>query len=215
MAKDYYAILEVDRNASQEQIRDRFRELARLRHPDRFQGAERERAELEFQAITEAFNVLSVPERRRGHDMELSRPDGQAQPTDGARLAKFHLQTGVKSYREGNYIAAAESFDRATKADPENAQAWHHLAQACSHHTKYQQQALEAIVKACELKAMNATYLKLAGRLHAEAGLAERAEQYYNEALTWGGEDPAVRQAIEELRKSAKKRRPGLFGKVG
>jgi len=58
--------------------------------------------------------------------------------------------SGRESYREGNYIAAAESFDRATRPI-RNAQAWHHLAQACSHHAKYQPQAVEAIVTACEL----------------------------------------------------------------
>ena len=45
MARDLYAVLAVPRNATEEQIRQRFRETARLRHPDRFQGAEKETAE--------------------------------------------------------------------------------------------------------------------------------------------------------------------------
>ena len=65
MSRDHYAVLGTDRNATRDQIRDRFRKLARERHPDRFQGDEREKAELAFQAITEAFNVLSDPDRRR------------------------------------------------------------------------------------------------------------------------------------------------------
>ena len=41
---------------------------------------------------------------------------------------------------------------------------------------------------------MNPAYLKLAGRLHAEVGLLDKAEHYYNEAIVWGGEDPVVVQ---------------------
>ena len=78
MGKDYYVILGAARNASKEQIRVRFRQLARERHPDRFQGVERQKAELDFQEITEAFNVLLDATRRRQHDLELARPEAQS-----------------------------------------------------------------------------------------------------------------------------------------
>lgn len=49
MAKDFYSVLALPRNATEDQIRQRFRELARTRHPDRFQGVtEKARAEQEF-----------------------------------------------------------------------------------------------------------------------------------------------------------------------
>ena len=77
MPSDYYAVLGVAREAGAGEIRRRFRELARERHPDRFQGEEKARAEREFQALTEAFNVLYDPARRRLHDAELSQPGGR------------------------------------------------------------------------------------------------------------------------------------------
>jgi len=215
MAKDYYSILGMPRNATPEQIRDRFRELARTRHPDRFLGDERARAELEFQGISEAYNILSKPEKRRLHDLETARPEAAAQGTEGQRVSRLHLAAGIKLYREKNYVQAAEYFDRAAKSDPDSPQAWHHLAQACSHHRRYQQRGLAAIAKACELAPMDLTYLKLAGRLHAAAGLVDRADWYYNQAILWGGEDAAVRQALEDLRKSSKKGSWSPFGKAG
>ena len=75
MARDFYTVLAVPRNATEDQIRRRFRELARTRHPDRFRGVEKERAERDFQEITQAFNVLADPERRRRHDQELVHPE--------------------------------------------------------------------------------------------------------------------------------------------
>jgi molecular chaperone DnaJ len=55
MSIDYYAVLGVGREAGADEIRRRFRDLARQRHPDRFQGSEKARAETEFQAVTQAL----------------------------------------------------------------------------------------------------------------------------------------------------------------
>ena len=116
MAKDYYVILGAARSATREQIRDRFRQMARVRHPDRFQGAERQKAELDFQDITEAFNVLFDPERRRQHDLELARPESQSAASDASRLGRFHMEAGVQFYRDGNFVQAAEAFESAIRA---------------------------------------------------------------------------------------------------
>ncbi len=217
MQKDYYAVLSLPRNATTDDIRARFRNLARTRHPDRFRGAEKAAAEAEFQAVTEAFNVLSDPERRRQHDLELVRPTAPAarEAAGQEEAARIYLQRGIKAYRERNYLEAAAHFDHATKIEPGNAQAWHHLALACSRQKRFLTRAMTAIERACELEPMNVNYLKLAGKLFGAGGLTSRAEQYYNDALTWGGEDAAVRQALEELGRPPKRGRPGFFGKVG
>lgn len=218
MARDFYAVLALPRNASEDQIRQRFRELARTRHPDRFQGTEKARAEVEFQEITQAFNVLSDSERRRRHDVELMRPEESASASDPRSAFRAYLQRGVKAYKEKNYLEAASNFDQATQADPKSAQAWHHLAQACSQQKNWLPRAVAAIERACQLEPMNVTYLKQAGRICALAGQSEPAVQYYRKAIQWGGDDAAVRQALEELNRSSSSpssSRWGLFGKVG
>ena len=213
MARDFYAVLAVPRNATEDQIRRRFRELARTRHPDRFRGAEKERAEKDFQAITQAFNVISDPERRRLHDLELLRPE-EAAAGEPRQLSRVYLQRGVKAYKEKNYLEAASNFDQATQYDPRNAQAWHHFAQACSQQKNWLPRAVAAIERACELEPMNPAYLKQAGRILALAGESERAVLFYRKSLQWGDDDPEVRQALEELNRAATPRR-GLFGKTG
>ena len=210
MARDFYTVLAVPRNATEDQIRQRFRELARTRHPDRFQGVEKERAEKEFQEITQAFNVLVDPERRRRHDTDLVRPEETA--ADPRQLFRVYLQRGVKAYKEKSYLEAASNFDLAVQADPRNGQAWHHLAQACSHQRNFLPRAVDAIERACQLEPMNPGYLKQAGRICALAGQTEKALQYYRKALQWGGDDEDVRQALESLSGPASRR--GLFGRV-
>lgn len=212
MAKSFYEILGVAPNSSTDQIRARFLELARHLHPDRFTGARKAKAEEDFQQITQAFNVLTNPDRRREHDMTLARPQNPTSGSDPTQVARVYMQRGVKAYRERNYSAAADNFDRATKANPQDAKAWYHLALACCQEPRWLQQGVAASSRASELEPMNSSYLKLAGRLAAQAGLTEQAERYYNAALKWGDDDPSVRAALEELQKGQKGAGRRLFG---
>ena len=67
MAKDYYQILGVPRNATDEQIKKAYRKLAMQYHPDRNPGKEKWANE-KFKEINEAFSVLGDPEKRRQYD---------------------------------------------------------------------------------------------------------------------------------------------------
>jgi curved DNA-binding protein len=64
---DYYQILGVDRNAALEQIKKAYRKLAMKYHPDKAKGDKRA-AEEKFKQISEAYAVLSNPEKRRQYD---------------------------------------------------------------------------------------------------------------------------------------------------
>jgi len=66
MAKDYYAVLGVPKDATTEAIKKAYRKLALKYHPDKNPGDKK--AEEKFKEITEAYAVLSDPEKRRQYD---------------------------------------------------------------------------------------------------------------------------------------------------
>jgi len=65
--KDYYAVLGVSRNASQEEIKKAYRRLARQYHPDLNRGDQG--AAERFKEINEAYEVLGDEEKRRRYDL--------------------------------------------------------------------------------------------------------------------------------------------------
>lgn len=203
--KDYYAVLGVARDASPEEIRRQFRKLARERHPDRFSGDEKAKAESEFQHLTQAANVLLDPDKRRGHDMELFQPESH-QRREEQQLAKMLMQRGRIAYKSGNYFEAVESFDRAVREDPKNAYAWYYLARACSHSRRWLSRGVTAIANAVKLEPTNADYLKLAGDLCARANMTTRAERYYQKALSWGADPGEIEESLADLESAAQTR---------
>jgi len=63
MPKDYYKILGVEKNASQEEIKKAFRKLAHKYHPDKKGGDEKK-----FKEVNEAFQVVGNEEKRKQYD---------------------------------------------------------------------------------------------------------------------------------------------------
>jgi len=64
--KDYYKILGVEKRASAEEVKKRYRKLALQHHPDRNKG--NKGAEDKFKQISEAYAVLGDPEKRKQYD---------------------------------------------------------------------------------------------------------------------------------------------------
>jgi curved DNA-binding protein len=64
--KDYYKILEVSRDATEDQLRKAYRKLARKYHPDL--NPNNKPAEEKFKEINEAYEVLSNSEKRKQYD---------------------------------------------------------------------------------------------------------------------------------------------------
>jgi curved DNA-binding protein CbpA len=211
MKVNYYEVLGVERSASESDIRERFRKLARENHPDRYRGPDKNDAERKFQTLTEAVNVLTNPVRRKQHDAELS-SGKSAGAADFTQVAKAYLAKGVKAYKDGDIRAAYENFDMAVKHNPNDAKAFHYLAIAAMKIPSYARQAVQAIETAVQKEPVNPTYLKDAGLICKRAGLPAKAERYLDEALKWDPENAEVQTALADLRLSRGESKEGAKG---
>ena len=64
--RDYYEVLGVPKDASADQIKSAYRKLAMKWHPDR--NPDNPEAKAKFQEASEAYEVLSNPEKRQRYD---------------------------------------------------------------------------------------------------------------------------------------------------
>jgi curved DNA-binding protein len=110
--KDYYKILNVDKNSSQDEIKKAYRKLAQKYHPDKNKGDKT--AENKFKDISEAYQVLGDAEKRKKYDTLGSSWNNYSQ--SGGRPDDFNWQdwfssqsTGSRKKRE-SYKTAGDAF---------------------------------------------------------------------------------------------------------
>lgn len=112
---DYYATLEVAREASGDDIKKAFRKLARQHHPD--VAKDKKGGEEKFKAVNEAYEVLSDPEKRKKYDQlgAGARADGgeynpRADRQHGGSEQEVHFGgTGFSDFFERFFGAANRS----------------------------------------------------------------------------------------------------------
>ena len=83
--RDYYEVLGVDRNATEDQIKKAYRTIAIKYHPDRNPG--NKEAEEKFKEAAEAYDVLHDPQKRQHYDQfGFSSPEGGFDPFGGTSM---------------------------------------------------------------------------------------------------------------------------------
>lgn len=82
MGVDYYNILKVNRNAGEDDLKKAYKRLAMIWHPDKNPASKRPEAENKFKQISEAYDVLSDPQKRQIYDLygEEALKSGQFPP---------------------------------------------------------------------------------------------------------------------------------------
>ncbi|MBX2935304.1 MAG: J domain-containing protein [Ferruginibacter sp.] len=109
---DYYEILGIPKNATEEEIKKAYRKLARKLHPDL--NPNDKDAHKKFQQINEANEVLSDPEKRKKYD-QYGKDWQQAEHFEKQKhynQQNQHQQTGGQSYSEfdgGDFSSFFES----------------------------------------------------------------------------------------------------------
>lgn len=96
--KNYYAILEVNRKSSDQDIKLNFRRLAKEYHPDKNKEPA---AEEKFKDINEAYAVLMDAEKRRKYDRQVAKYGyGFANIESGLSDVKYEIKSGANVFND-------------------------------------------------------------------------------------------------------------------
>lgn len=131
-SRTYYEILGLPRDATLVQIKRRYKQLVRKYHPD--VARDKQTAHRLFIQITEAYEALTDPTRRRAYDatldMERSRPSAQSSASTGSGGAHAqatpiskHLKDAQWAFIQRRFSEAANHCKEAIRIDERNAKA--------------------------------------------------------------------------------------------
>jgi len=215
---NYYELLQVNKNASQDEIASAFRKLIKQHHPDRYSDPE-EKAEAEklFQKITAAFNVLKDPEKRTIYDRGLASDNENVKQTDTKEQANQFFKNGLHQLNNlSNAKVAEEFFKKAVYLDKDNAKYLFYLATVMGSDPRKRRKAVEHLEKAITLDPFSAEYRARIGTIYLNGGMKTRAVKYFQKALKL---DDTCQEAIDGLASlgivvSNDEGRKGFFSKL-
>src|SRR5579864_8765914 len=105
---DYYAVLDVDVNASPAEIKAAFKKLALQYHPDVYKASD---ANERMSQILQAYHILSNQDERAVYDAQRARRTGEkrsltgtASPTYPAPSQKAGVSPGARRDRQRHYV---------------------------------------------------------------------------------------------------------------
>ncbi len=215
---DYYDLLQVNRNASQDEIARAFRKLIKQHHPDRHSDpGDKAEAEKKFQLLTSAFNVLKDPEKRAAYDQTLDSEQNDVRQTDTKEQAMQFFKNGLYQLNNAeNSKMAEEFFKKAVYLDKDNAKYLFYLATVMGEDPRKRRKAVEYLERAISLDPFSADYRARIGTLYLKSGMRTRAIKFFQKALRL---DDSCEEAIEGLSEmgiaqSGDKGKKGFLAKI-
>ena len=196
-SQDHYKVLGLTNKATPEEVKRRFRELARRWHPD---VAKSDDASERFKAINEAYRVLSDPDRRASYDaeVELARMRNASTATPRAKDSARTSSTNPAAAR------AAERSATANRRASENAARTYAIGRLLDDaRLAMGRWRLNEAAGCCravlELDRRNAGALEILGDIHRYRGHFEQALAYYTMAIQSDPTNARLRSKFEHL----------------
>lgn len=189
MIEDPYQVLGVDRNATDEEIKQAYRRLAKKYHPDLNPGDQE--AARRMQEVNAAYEQIKNPEKAQSqYDADPFRAYRQQTYQNyqgyGAQPEDQYQQAAFQYIRFGRYQEALNTLDNCTQRDGR----WYYLSAAANDALGNQVTALEHIRRAVSMEPQNPEYLDALNRMeHGGAAYRQSAGDF--RGFTMGG-DPCA-----------------------
>jgi curved DNA-binding protein CbpA len=203
---NHYEILSVAADATEEEIKQAYHELAKRYHPDRFQteaysGAIRSLVGKVFTFVTGAYTTLSDPAARAAYEDTRLKKESQVEATLQARaatdteqekMAETLFRAGRQSLTLCDYEKAVQQLKECVWLRPSVARYRHYLGLAQAEIPRLRKEAEQNLLKALELDDTSVDSRLALAKLYTKCNLPRRAEIRLHEVLTW---DPGNQEA--------------------
>ncbi len=205
---NYYQILRVSKEASEDEVKKAYFQLARKFHPDRFDRSvnDQYRAQIGevFNVITRAYRTLSNKLLRRDYDAKA--PIGTKEDSrDLLRKADTKFRQAKTLYNVGRYEDALILLEEAIGLKKDKADYFLLLAMTEAKIPSFHRKAEEHFLKAKELEPWNSEAYVGLGLLYKTEGLLTKATKSFQKALELDADHDLARRELEALGKGVKK----------
>jgi curved DNA-binding protein CbpA len=220
---DHYQLLGVSIAATTDDVYDAYRRLARMVHPSHagrlgLTGLE-EAVSLLFERATEAYLVLSDPERRSRYNREMGLVQ-QAVAVDPAKdreqlalMARQHFLQAQHLVQDEEYHYAVELLRQAIRSDP-RPEYYALLGEVQSKNPNWLRQAADSFRHAVRLAPGDMSLRLSLGQTFEELGDLQRALAVYRGIVVRKADHQEAQAAIERLGGHRTSRRGGLLGQI-
>lgn len=197
--RDYYEVLGVSPHATDEQIRRRFRELARKYHPDVNRSPD---AEHRFKEITEAYRVLSSPSLRADYDL-MRRSAQQARSGAGGATttppprSRPTTSQGARQQRPSGSSSAYTSYTSARSTEIETQQMLQNAMLAYARGNL--REAASLAKKVLRLQRHNAQAYEILGDVYRQERRIEEAIAMFTCALQCNPRSASAQSKLDAL----------------
>lgn len=154
--KDPYQVLGVSQNATEDEIKSAYRQLAKKYHPDNYADSPlADLAEEKMKEINDAYE--SIMEMRKTGGNSYSRSYGNPGSAYGSSNSGYSQYSNVRTLIQQNRLDEAERILDAVSSGSRSAE-WYFLRGMCYNQRGWAQQAAQYFQRACQLEPNNMEY---------------------------------------------------------
>lgn len=207
MKHNYFELLGVSKDSSQDEVKTAYFKLAKKYHPDRyvsqFSDEEMRRLREVSSRLNLAFNELRDPDRHKQYVLKITQPERYEKQQSANRVmeAMMQYEKGKVLFNKQNYLEALKCFEWAVELHPTEAEYHYMVGQACLRGSAGMkpdyERILAALEKAGEIQPSTAKYHLGLGYYWKLRGESKRAMRYFKNVKEL---DPKNHEAIREIK---------------
>ncbi len=210
---NYYQILGLGKDASEEDIKKAYFLLARKFHPDRFGRSlsppHRALVEEVFDSITKAYRTLTSPELKQNYDAKAPAATGVS-GRDVLKKADHKFRQAKTLFSQGRYEDSIIVLEEVTRMNRTKGAYFLLLAMSESKIPSMRRKAETDFLKAIELEPWNPECYVGLGMLYRQEGMTLKATKLFHKALEYDGDHEIARKELDAL--SGGEKKAGLKG---